>query len=819
VFDRWACSRLETHANFSNLELNVPQPLPPNSVAIENKVHVVLQHQQQAAASAATPSKFEEYHGVLEAEQQELYELISQEQDCDQEFYDKMVRKLVLQGKLNEALEVADSYLPDGASDFLLHMLIEKAEDKSTTWQLVMRLRDKELAAQFVFTWLESWDDIEVCIDLLFMLKCHLPERSETRVRTDDLYEEMRLFRDVLRVDSSWKGRWQPLAGVCRRSPAQAVRNLTQLRQHHLARALARQFSVPNVKREIEENHLLELLEKHKDTNEATKALIALDDEALPVAEALMDKVHEDSLRLFLVQYLISHLSRPVVPGAAASSARSTPITTLEALRAMERGIRAVMALPESLQPLYRPLARRPDLIVHNLIMTEQITQAERLFQALPELRDDAILVFYAKKAIRFERKPSSSSSSSSAFASSESLAFDGPGSSGAATSGGVSVVPTSSSASSLLQPSGSHDDNRRSTIATSASSGTSQSLSSSVSSGFTSWMKRRVAEVEGDSQLSRSLRANTGFGLPQRAGGGVRATIGTDADLTFDDEAELALGAQPRVASRPTTHVPASALARQPAAPGLPLLGEDDDHDTRLQNEYTFVAAPSINLLKSLLDMCADAQNAGIACWELCDQLSEKLNRETEDRLFLTNLMHQLLLYGRLQFLKTPDGSNRAALCDTLLSHVDLMQSLVISKCPIPVRLLDFSDPHKLKLLRDELIRDDRVRMALDVGTKCGIGVEPVWASWGLSVLKMGRYSDAKEKFVHCLKERGTHFQVENSQIRLVNQIIAVLENPIAIELDSKELRRTVAQLGQNKLRPVEVRCAHRFGNVDHRN
>jgi hypothetical protein len=80
---------------------------------------------------------------------------------------------------------------------------------------------------------------------------------------------------------------------------------------------------------------------------------------------------------------------------------------------------------------------------------------------------------------------------------------------------------------------------------------------------------------------------------------------------------------------------------------------------------------------------------------------------------------MHQLLLYGRLQFIKSPDGSNRAAMCDTLLGHVDLLQSLVISKCPIPVRLMDFSDPHKLKLLRDELIRDDRVRMALEVGTK----------------------------------------------------------------------------------------------------
>jgi hypothetical protein len=708
--------------------LSIPQALAPTSTAVEQQLQSL-----GAPSTHSARTTFTACESTLSDDDAELYHLVSQEHDCDEEFYDKMVRSLVLQGKLNEALEIADNYMPDGAPDFLINLLIAQAEDKSTTWPLVMRLRDKEIAAQFVFTWLESWDDIEVCIDLLFMLKSHLHDGSETRQRTNELYDEMRLFRDVLRVDHSWKAKWQPLAGVCRRSPAQAVRNLTQLRQHQLARTLARQFSVPNVKREIEENHLLELLEKHQDTNEATKALIALDDEAVPVAEALMEKVQQDSLKLFLVQYLISHLSRPTLanvvvtsssatsatllnttPGAPASTAGTAAaamaagsINSLESLRAMEKGIRAVMALPESLQALYRPLIRRPDLIVHNLIMTEQITQTEKLFQVLPELRDDMMLVFYAKKAIRFERKAtidpmSSPAESASRDSSSESLS---------------SAAAAASSASSPFD--------RRATI--------SQSVSSSSGSSITSWMKRRTIAVE--EQYSRSMRtpsASRTSNTPRASDPSARAnTLFIDSDPSLAGEtpgdSSSATASASSSSSTSTSALtptpsgsPPSLLKSSGNSSGslLPLTG-DDERDNIKMNEFSFVAAPSINLLKSLLDMCADSQNAGVACWDLCDQLSERLNRETEDRLFLTNLMHQLLLYGRLQFIKSPDGSNRAAMCDTLLGHVDLLQSLVISKCPIPVRLMDFSDPHKLKLLRDELIRDDRVRMALEVGTK----------------------------------------------------------------------------------------------------
>ena len=57
-----------------------------------------------------------------------------------------------------------------------------------------------------------------------------------------------------------------------------------------------------------------------------------------------------------------------------------------------------------------------------------------------------------------------------------------------------------------------------------------------------------------------------------------------------------------------------------------------------------------------------------------------------------------------------------------------------------------------KKRVLRDNLIRDDRFKLAMEVATKCRIETEPVWSAWGIQKLKMGLYEEAREKFKHCL-------------------------------------------------------------------
>ena len=56
---------------------------------------------------------------------------------------------------------------------------------------------------------------------------------------------------------------------------------------------------------------------------------------------------------------------------------------------------------------------------------------------------------------------------------------------------------------------------------------------------------------------------------------------------------------------------------------------------------------------------------------------------------------------------------------------------------------------------LRDRLIHEERLPLAMDVSTKCGIDPAGVWAAWGMAALRAGDYSTARDKFSHCLKVR----------------------------------------------------------------
>ncbi len=91
----------------------------------------------------------------LTADEQKYVELLSQEDiQGEQEFYLKVLQKLVLGGELEQALRFIDSEhtaaiinnldVPsaDGNQlDFYLHLLIDKMEDKGSIWQYIPRVK------------------------------------------------------------------------------------------------------------------------------------------------------------------------------------------------------------------------------------------------------------------------------------------------------------------------------------------------------------------------------------------------------------------------------------------------------------------------------------------------------------------------------------------------------------------------------------------------------------------------------------------------------------------------------------------------------
>lgn len=172
-------------------------------------------------------------------------------------------------------------------------------------------------------------------------------------------------------------------------------------------------------------------------------------------------------------------------------------------------------------------------------------------------------------------------------------------------------------------------------------------------------------------------------------------------------------------------------------------------------------------------------------------------INNPTQTDTLVINLLTQLYSYAKLQFQKAQlEGhelaSSGVAMADTYLSHVELLQSLLSSKyLSSGFALKDFGDPHKARILRNKLIQEDRMKLAIEVASRCNIEKEPVWAAWGLALLRMGRYPEAKEKFNDLS---------ENSSIdtkNLLNEILQILEAPPLP--DHEILRQLYSKLARN--------------------
>jgi len=261
-------------------------------------------------------------------------------------------------------------------------------------------------------------------------------------------------------------------------------------------------------------------------------------------------------------------------------------------------------------------------------------------------------------------------------------------------------------------------------------------------------------------------------------------------------------------------------------------VLTGDTQNDRKLRKMHKYVSAPSINLGKNLLNLVSSTRKAGETCLMLCDKLSSSLlPGQSNENAHTINLIQELLRYAKLQFMKDPSGSGGVSLCDTILSHVELLQSLVLSGTEMTdFSLMDFSDTQKARQLRDRLISGDKMKMALEVATKCNIEREPVWAEWGLSLLEMGFFDEAKEKFKYCLvptyeeaRKSGSRTKMGVENDGLLSRIIKKLES--GPSQDAVELRSLHSDLLQQispsrshsrtKGRSVKRRMGSKRGSV----
>lgn len=80
---------------------------------------------------------------------------------------------------------------------------------------------------------------------------------------------------------------------------------------------------------------------------------------------------------------------------------------------------------------------------------------------------------------------------------------------------------------------------------------------------------------------------------------------------------------------------------------------------------------------------------------------------------------------------------------------------SVISLKC----LLVTFSDCFIGRRMRDKLIQVERLHLAVEVSTKCGLDPAGVWAAWGMNCLINGDFPQAREKFNRCLKVSCVEF------------------------------------------------------------
>jgi len=215
----------------------------------------------------------------------------------------------------------------------------------------------------------------------------------------------------------------------------------------------------------------------------------------------------------------------------------------------------------------------------------------------------------------------------------------------------------------------------------------------------------------------------------------------------------------------------------------GFKKLTGDNETDAQVRDQFNYSQAPSVSLCKQILSLSSHPHVIGQACLTYCDQLSKQLSdpEHENDIDDVISTIQQLLYHGKVCFLQSFDHSAFVELCDVYLSYVDLLRVLVgVKGAAFAMTLADLNEPAKARQLRDNLIKDDRLKLAMDVATKCRIESDPVWAAWGLIKLQQGLYDEAKEKLRHCLVPAEDSRAAQNQ--RLLVRIVEELEGASAL-------------------------------------
>jgi hypothetical protein len=57
-------------------------------------------------------------------------------------------------------------------------------------------------------------------------------------------------------------------------------------------------------------------------------------------------------------------------------------------------------------------------------------------------------------------------------------------------------------------------------------------------------------------------------------------------------------------------------------------------------------------------------------------------------------------------------------------------------------------------RFIRDSLVKEGKLELAFRVTANYVLDAEPVWAAWGISLIRASQFDAAREKFKYCISK-----------------------------------------------------------------
>ncbi|KAL5074247.1 hypothetical protein RYX36_013231 [Vicia faba] len=685
------------------------------------------------------------WHDSSNSEASQLDSTVFLSFDWDnEEPYQKAVERLISEGKLMDALALSDRFLRNGASDQLLQLIIERAEEVhsaqrqgyggrniwSNSWQYCLRLKDKQLAARLALRYVHTWE-LNAALDVLTMCSCHLHQNDSTREEVLQMKQDLQRYSHILSADDHYTS-WQEVEADCKEDPEGLALRLAGKGAVSAALKVAESAGLSiDLRRELQGRQLVKLLTADPLNGggpaEASRFLSSLrdTDDALPVAMGAMQLLPNLRSKQLLVHFFLKRREGNL------SDAE------ISRLNSWALGLRVLSVLPVPWQQRCSSLHEHPLLILEVLLMRKQLQSAALILKEFPSLRDNHVVTTYATKAIAI---------SISSPPREHRISVSGSRPKQKARPGAPPKLSFTNSLSNLQK------EARR---------------------AF-SWAPKNAVEKNAPKDVYRK-RKNSGLSPSDRVAWETMTGIQEDHISSFSADGQ----------ERP----PSVSIAEEWMLTGDPL------KDESIRSSHRYESAPDIILFKALLALCSDESVSAKIALDLCinqmknvlssQQMPENASMETIGRAYhATETFVQGLFYAKSLLRKLTGGSefssnwerNRDAdetssdagsssvgsqstdeqseilsQVDVWLGRAELLQSLLGSG--IAASLDDIADGESSARLRDRLVVEERYSMAVYTSKKCKIDVFPVWNAWGHALIRMERYGHARVKFKQALQ------------------------------------------------------------------